>query len=70
MSYKPDEKQWMAYLYGEMDEGDKQAFEKYLEEHPEGRAGLEKWLNLRRVVSRSRLPLTAHCSPARKVAAR
>jgi hypothetical protein len=51
MSYKPDEQQWMAYLYGEMDEGDKRAFEEYLQRNPEAGAALEKWLNLRRMLT-------------------
>ncbi len=51
MSYKPDEKDWMAYLYGEMEEGEKQRFEAYIDQHADARKELEKWKNLRAMLS-------------------
>jgi hypothetical protein len=50
MSYKPDEKDWMAYLYDEMEEEDKRKFEKYMLQHPEARQELEKYQNLRKIL--------------------
>ena len=51
MSYKPDEKDWMAYLYGELEEADKRKFDQYILQHPEASRELEKFQNLRRVLS-------------------
>jgi len=51
MSYKPDEKDWMAYLYGEMEEEDKRKFDEYILHHPEARLELEKYKNLRNILS-------------------
>jgi hypothetical protein len=50
MSYKPDEKDWMAYLYGELEGAEKEKFDHYLSAHPEGRLQLEKYQNLRRLL--------------------
>lgn len=47
MSFKPDEKDWMAYLYGEQEDEDKQQMEQYILQHPEGREELEKFERLR-----------------------
>ena len=54
MSYKPDEKDWMAYLYGEMEEADKERFDKYILQNPEARQELEKYQNLRTILSTAR----------------
>ena len=35
MSYKPSENDLMAYLYGELENPEREAVEKYLFEHPE-----------------------------------
>lgn len=53
MSYRPDEKDWMAYLYGEMEEGEKLKFELYLEQHADAREELARWKNLRAMLSRA-----------------
>jgi hypothetical protein len=42
MSYKPSENDLMAYLYGELENPEKEAVEKYLFEHPEARLELER----------------------------
>jgi hypothetical protein len=51
MSYKPDEKDWMAYLYGELDEEDKRKFDQYLLEDAGARQELERWQNMRKALS-------------------
>lgn len=51
MSYKPDEKDWMAYLYGELEEGEKRKFDQYLLENPEARQELERFTNFRGLLS-------------------
>jgi hypothetical protein len=51
MSYKPDEKDWMAYLYGELEEEDRQKIDRYILENEEGRNTLEKYQYLRRMLS-------------------
>src|SRR5688572_17695877 len=51
MSYKPDEKDWMAYLYGELDDAEKRKFDQYILQHPEARRELEKFQNLRTILS-------------------
>jgi hypothetical protein len=48
MSYKPDEKDWMAYIYGEMDESDKIKFERYLIENEDARKELQKYYGLQK----------------------
>lgn len=53
MSYKPDEKDWMAYLYGEMEEEEKKKFDEYIFKDPEARIELEKYQNLRQMLSRA-----------------
>ncbi|HEX8039928.1 MAG TPA: hypothetical protein VF490_12295 [Chryseosolibacter sp.] len=53
MSYRPDEKDWMAYLYGEMEEGEKLKFESYIEQHADAREELGRWKNLRAMLSRA-----------------
>lgn len=51
MSYKPDEKDWMAYLYGELEDEDKQKFDQYILQHAEARQELEKFQKLHRMLS-------------------
>jgi hypothetical protein len=51
MSYRPDEKDWMAYLYGEMDEAKKRKFDQYILGNPEAREELEKFGNIRKTLS-------------------
>jgi hypothetical protein len=51
MSYKPNEKDWMAYLYGELSGEEKERFEKYLLENEEARLELEKYNGLRSLMS-------------------
>lgn len=47
MSYKPDEKDWMAYLYGEMEGPDKEKMERFLSEHEDARKKLDdlRWIS-------------------------
>ena len=42
MSYKPSESDLVAYLYGELENPEREAVEKYLFEHPEARLELER----------------------------
>ena len=51
MSYRPDEKDWMAYLYGELEGGDREKFDDYISRHPEARLELERYQNLRGALS-------------------
>jgi hypothetical protein len=51
MTYKPDEKDWMAYLYGELEGAEKERFDKYILEHPEARQELERFQGLRNLLS-------------------
>ncbi len=51
MSYKPDEKDWIAYLYGELDEVEKQKIDDYLIANPDSAKELEGLRNIRRVLS-------------------
>lgn len=51
MNYKPDEKDWMAYLYGELDGEAKERFEKYLLENEDARMSLQKYHGMRKVMS-------------------
>jgi hypothetical protein len=50
MSYKPDEKDWMAYIYGELDEDAKEKFEQYLLENEEARKELQKYYGLQKMM--------------------
>ena len=50
MSYKPDEKDWMAYIYGELEGEDKVKFEQYLLENEEARKELEKYYGLQKLM--------------------
>ncbi len=51
MNYKPDEKDWMAYLYGEAEGEEKEKMDQYLLENAEARAEYEKFQSLRRMMS-------------------
>jgi hypothetical protein len=51
MSYKPDEKDWMAYLYGELEGEEKDNFDQYLLTSPEAKEQLQKYQELRRFMS-------------------
>lgn len=51
MSYKPDEKDWMAYLYGELEGAAKEKFDRYLTSDPDGAMELEKYQNIRKLLS-------------------
>ncbi|MBL7858738.1 MAG: hypothetical protein JNM57_13705 [Cyclobacteriaceae bacterium] len=47
MSYKPDEKDWMAYLYDELDNDEREKVEQYLLNHAEARKEFESFQHLR-----------------------
>ena len=51
MSYKPNENDLMAYLYGELEGSEKEAMDKYLFEHPEARLELERLQQVRSMLS-------------------
>ncbi len=51
MSYKPNENDLMAYLYGELESPEREAFENYLFEHPEVRLELERLQKMRTMLS-------------------
>jgi hypothetical protein len=51
MDFKTHEKDWMAYLYGELEGKEKEDFERYLAENPEARQELEKLKQVRTVLS-------------------
>jgi hypothetical protein len=50
MSYKPDEKDWMAYLYGELEGQDKEKIDQYLLVNAEARMEFEKFRKLRKMM--------------------
>lgn len=51
MSYRPDEKEWMAYLYGESAGEEKQKMDQYLLENAEARKEFERFQQLRTLMS-------------------
>jgi hypothetical protein len=51
MDYKPDEKDWMAYLYGELEGPDKEKIDQYLLVNAEARAEFEKFRRLRKMMA-------------------
>jgi hypothetical protein len=51
MNYKPDEKDWMAYLYGEAEGSEKEKMDQYLLENAEARKEFEKFQNLRKMMA-------------------
>jgi len=50
MSYKPDQNDWMAYLYNEMEAAEKEKMEHYLLSNPEARKELEQYQQLRKMM--------------------
>lgn len=50
MSYKPDQHDWMAYLYGELEGAEKEKMEQYLLSDPHARKELEQYQQLRRMM--------------------
>ncbi len=51
MSYKPDEKDWMAYLYDELEGTEKERMDLYLLENPNARVQFEQFQKLRGTLS-------------------
>lgn len=51
MNYKPDEKDWMAYLYGETEGAEKEKIDQYLLDNAEARKEFEKFQSLRKMMS-------------------
>ncbi len=51
MSYKPDERDWMAYLYGELDEETARVIDQYLLQNPDAARELERFRSLRKVLA-------------------
>ena len=47
MSYKPDERDWMAYLYDELDSDERAKVDQYLLNHAEARKELEAFQQIR-----------------------
>ncbi len=52
MSYKPDESQWIAYLYGELEGEEKQRVERYLEEHPDALQEMQAFNDVRETMGK------------------
>jgi hypothetical protein len=50
MSYKPDQHDWMAYLYGELEGAEKEKMEQYLLSDPHARKELEQYQQLRKMM--------------------
>lgn len=50
MSYKPDQHDWMAYLYGELEGAEKERMEQYLLSDPHARKELEQYQHLRKMM--------------------
>ncbi|HEY9007816.1 MAG TPA: hypothetical protein VIM75_16870 [Ohtaekwangia sp.] len=50
MSYKPDQQDWMAYLYGELEGAEKEKMEHYLLSDANARKELEKFQQLRKMM--------------------
>lgn len=50
MSYKPDQHDWMAYLYGELEGAEKEKMEQYLLSDPHARKELEQYQHLRKMM--------------------
>lgn len=50
MSYKPQEHDWLAYLYGELEGAEREKVEQYLLSSPEAREEYESFKNLRAVM--------------------
>jgi len=50
MNFKPDEAQWMAYLYGELEGEEKNRIDRYLEEHPEAMKDMQAFAGVRKMM--------------------
>lgn len=50
MSYRPNEADWMAYLYGELEGAERERMEKYLAESVEARTELENFCMLQKML--------------------
>lgn len=50
MSYKPDQHDWMAYLYGELEGAEKEKMEQYLLSDSHARKELEQYQQLRKMM--------------------
>lgn len=50
MSYRPDQQDWMAYLYNEMEPAERERMEHYLLSHPDARRELEQYQHLRQMM--------------------
>ena len=50
MNFKPDEKDWMAYLYGELEGEEKAKMDLYLQENSEARVQMGELLSLRKAL--------------------
>lgn len=51
MNYKPDEAALIAYFYGEVNAGEREKIELYLEQNPDERKRLEEWSFTKEVMS-------------------
>jgi hypothetical protein len=51
MSYKPDEGTLIAYLYGELEDTEREKVERYLFENPQGKIELEKLQRVRQIMT-------------------
>lgn len=51
MSYKPDEKELMAYLYGELEGPEKERIDQYLLQNADARKEMEKFQKLRKMMA-------------------
>jgi hypothetical protein len=51
MNYKPDEKDWMAYLYGELEGEEKQAMDQHILDNAAARQEFEKFQQLRSLMA-------------------
>jgi hypothetical protein len=54
MSYKPDEGTLMTYLYGELENTEREKVERYLFENPQGKIELEKLQQVRHIMGKVR----------------
>ncbi len=51
MSYKPDEKDWMAYLYNELEEEHRRKVEQFILQHPEAAEELDRLRTVRKALA-------------------
>lgn len=51
MSYRPDERDWMAYLYGELDDETAHKVDQYILQNPDAARELQRFQSLRKVLS-------------------